>query len=160
MYRVRIYKDNILVNETNIDAFSQSTKLIRCTLYGIQIKVSVVDFLGSPISNVNVTLNGPATETFSAVTKSDGTATFSNVIGGNMQIIVQTSGIPDGYQATKITINEPTAVQVKIVKYVALGPMLIQATAFIAIIIIILAVAVLAVVEIFLRRRNKHAAAA
>jgi hypothetical protein len=160
MYRARTYKDNILINETNIEAFSQSLKQIHCTLYGIEVKVSVVDFFGNPISNVNVTLNGPSTETFSAVTKSDGTATFSNVIGGNMQIIAKTSGNPDGYQAIKVTVNEPTTVQVKIGKYVALGPMLIQASTLIAVIIIIVAVVVLALVEIFLRRRNKRAAAA
>ena len=32
---------------------------IRCTLYGIQLSVTVVDFFGTPISNANVTLNGP-----------------------------------------------------------------------------------------------------
>ena len=62
MYRLQIYKDNILINETNIEVFSTSQQQIICTLYGIQVSVSVVDFFGTPISNANVTLNGPATE--------------------------------------------------------------------------------------------------
>ncbi len=59
MYRARVYKDTTLINETNVDVFSSSQQQIRCTLYGIQLSVSVVDFFGAPISNANVTLNGP-----------------------------------------------------------------------------------------------------
>ena len=88
MYRLRIYKDNILINETTIAVFSDKpTTNTSARLYGIQVSVSVVDFFGTPISNANVTLNGPSTERFSAKTQSDGTATFNNVIGGDMQIV-------------------------------------------------------------------------
>ena len=60
IYRMQIYdKDNILINETNIQAFSNSQQQIVCTLYGIKVSVSVVDFFGDPIANANVTLNGP-----------------------------------------------------------------------------------------------------
>lgn len=58
MYRLQIYKDNILINETNIEVFGASQQQIICSLYGIQVSVSVVDFFGTPISNANVTLNG------------------------------------------------------------------------------------------------------
>jgi hypothetical protein len=50
---------NALINETNVQVFSNSQKQIRCTLFGIQLSVAVVDFFGNPISNDNVTLNGP-----------------------------------------------------------------------------------------------------
>ena len=156
MYRVRIYKDNILINETNIEAFSESQKQIRCTLYGIQVSVSVVDFFGRPIPNANVTLNGPETERFSAVTQGDGTVTFSNVIGGDMQIVAFAPGAQNGYQAVTLTVNQPTSVQIKIDRYIALGSLLIQTSSLIAIAVILVAVILFAAVEIYRRKRVKH----
>ena len=157
MYRARVYKDNTLINETNVQVFSNSQQQIRCTLFGIQLSVEVVDFFGNPISNVNVTLNGP--EKISQVTQSDGKATFNNIIGGNMQIIAQASGTKDAYQAITLTVNQPTSVQIKIDKYVALGSMLIPASALITMIIILVAIILFAMVEIYRRRRVKHATA-
>jgi hypothetical protein len=152
MYRARAYKDTTLINETNVQVFSSSEHQIRCTLYGIQLSVKVIDFFGSPISNVNVTLNGP--EQTSAVTQSDGTAAFNNIIGGNMQIIAQAPGTPDGYQAVAVTVDQPTTVQMKIDKYVAFGAMLIPASALITILIVLLGIILLVLVELFFRRRR------
>lgn len=154
MYRARIYQHTTLINETNVQVFSSSEQQIRCTLYGIQLSVKVVDFFGSPISKVNVTLNGP--EQTSAVTQSDGTAAFNNIIGGNMQIIAQASGTPDSYQAVTVTVDQPTTVEIKIDKYVALGSMLIPASLLITILIILIAIILLAIVEVYRRRRTKH----
>jgi hypothetical protein len=156
-YRARVYKDNALVNETKVLVFSNSQQQIRCTLYGIQLSVAVVDFFGSPISNANVTLKGP--ETLSAVTQSDGTAKFNNIIGGNMQIIAQASGTKDAYQSMTLTVNQPISVQIKIDKYVALGPLLIQASSLITIIIILLAILLFGLVEVYRKRIAKHATA-
>ncbi len=61
MYRSRVYKDTTLINETNVNLFSSSQQQIHATLYGIQLSVDVVDFFGTPISNADVTLNGPVT---------------------------------------------------------------------------------------------------
>ena len=157
MYRARVYTDNTLINETNVQVFSNSQQQIRCTLFGIQFSVVVVDFFGTPIPNVNVTLNGPGKT--SAVTQSDGTATFNNIIGGNIQIIAQAPGAQDAYQAMTLTVNQPTSVQIKIDKYVALGPLLIQASSLISILIILVAIILFALVEIYGRRRVKHASA-
>jgi hypothetical protein len=156
MYRARIYKDNILINETNIEAFSESQKQIRCTLYGIQVSVSVVDFFGRPIPNANVTLNGPETERFSAVTQGDGTATFSNVIGGDMQIVAFAPGAQNDYQAVTLTVVQPTSVQIKIDRYIALGSLLIQTSSLITIAVILVAVILFVAVEIYRRKRVKH----
>jgi hypothetical protein len=156
IYRARVYKDNALINETNVQVFSSSQQQIRCTLYGIQLSVSVVDFLGSPISNVNVTLNGP--EKLYAATQSNGKALFNNIIGGNMQIIAQASGVQDAYQSVTLTVNQPTVVQISMAKYVAFGSILIQTSLLITILIIVVAVVLLLLVEVFRRRRIKHVA--
>jgi subtilase family serine protease len=139
-----------------VQIFSNSQQQIRCTLFNIQLSVAVVDFFGNPISNTNVTLNGP--EKISQVTQSDGKVTFNNIIGGNIQIIAQASGTKDAYQAITLTVNQPTSVQIKIDRYIALGSMLIPASAFIAIMIILVALVLFALVEIFRRRRVNHTA--
>jgi hypothetical protein len=157
IYRARVFKDNALINETNVQVFSNSQQQIRCTLFGIQLSVTVVDFFGTPIPNANVTLNGP--EKLSVVTQSNGIATFNNIIGGNMQIIAQASGTKDAYQSMTLIVNQPTSVQIKIEKYVALGSLLMQSSSLITILIILLAIILFGVVEVFRQRRAKHATA-
>jgi hypothetical protein len=156
MYRARVFKGNTLINETNVEVFSSSQQQIRCTLFGIQLSVAVVDFFGSPISNVNVTLNGP--EKLSVITQSNGKATFNDIVGGNMQIIAQAAGVKDAYQSVTVTVNQPAALQIKIDKYVALGSLLIPASLLITVLIILIAVFALALVEVYRRKRTKRSA--
>ncbi len=156
MYRARFYKDNILINQTDISVFSNTQTRVVCSLYGIQVSVRVVDFFGSPISNANVTLNGPATERFSAMTKSDGTATFSNVVGGDMQVVAFASSGQNDYQALTLTVDQPTTVQLKIDRYVALGSLLIPVSSLIAVLVILMGIILLVIVEVYMRKRSKH----
>ncbi len=156
MYKLQIYEDSILINETNIDAFGPTQLQIVCTLYGIQVSVSVVDFFGTAISNANVTLNGPATERLSAMTQGDGTATFNNVVGGDMQIVAFAQGAQNSYQAVTLTVDKPTSVRIQLDRYVALGSLLIPVSSLIAIIIILVAIVLFATVEIYRRRKAKQ----
>ena len=158
MYRARFYKDDILINQTDISVFSNTQTRIVCSLYGIQVAVKVVDFFGSPISNANVTLNGPATERFSAMTKGDGTATFSNVVGGDMQVVAFASSGQNDYQSVALTVDQPTTLQLKIDRYVTLGSLLIPVSSLIAVLVILLGIILLAIVEIYRRKRVKHTA--
>jgi len=157
MYRARVYQGSIPINDTNVSAFSSNQQQIRCTLYGIQVTVSVLDFFGHPMPNINVTLNGPATERLSAITQSDGTAAFNNVIGGILQFVAFAPGAQDTYQAVTLTVNQPTTVQVRLDRYVALGSLLIPVSSLIAILIVIAGIVVFVVVEV-LRRRLVHRA--
>lgn len=154
MYRLQIYKDNILINETNIEVFGASQQQIICSLYGIQVSVSVVDFFGTPISNANVTLNGPATEQLSAMTQGDGTATFNNVIGGDMQIVAFAQGAQNSYQAVTLTVDKPTSVRIQLDRYIVLGGFLIPVSSLITIIIILVAIVLFATVEIYRRKKS------
>jgi hypothetical protein len=155
MYRVRVYSGNALINETSLQVFNDNHQQIRCTLYGIRLSVSVVDFFGSPIPNVNVILNGPAKT--SAVTQSNGVATFDNIIGGNMQIIAEAQGTQAASQSITVNVNEPTTIRVKIDKYVSMGGMLMQASTLITVLIIIAAVLAFTTVEVYRRRRINSA---
>lgn len=150
-YRLRIYKDSALVSESTLQVFNASEKQIRCTLYGIDVSVSVVDLFGSPISNADVTINGA--QTAQATTASDGKVTFSSIIGGNMQIIAEVQGISGASQAITVNANEPTTVQVKLDKYISVGGILLQAS-ILTTIVIILAIAMVFIIVEFIRRRK------
>jgi hypothetical protein len=155
VYKVQIYQNGILLNETTVQAFGNPNQYtIRCTLYGIQVEVSVVDYFGTPISNANVTVNGPSSERFSAMTAGNGKATFNNVVGGNMQIVAFATGAESSYQALSLTVDQPTSVQIKMGGYVALGSLLIPTAGLFTLILVIVAIVLLVVVEMFLRRRR------
>jgi hypothetical protein len=153
-YRARIYKNNLLINDTNIDVFSNTQKQILCTLYGIKVSVSVVDLLGQPIQNVNVTLNGPATERFSALTHDNGKVVFNDVIGGAVQIVAFAQGAPNDFQAVVQTVNQPTSIQIKLDKYVALGPFLVQTNTLLTIVVILTLLILFVAVEIYRRKKR------
>lgn len=155
VYRVRIYEGNALIKETNVEVFADTHKEIQCTLYGIHLSVAVVDLFGSPIPKVQVTLNGPAT--VSAITGSDGIATFNNIVGGNMQIIAQDQVNLDASQSMTFSVNQPATVQVKIDKYISLGGMLLSASSFITVIVVLVAIVLFVSVEVLMRRRAKGA---
>jgi hypothetical protein len=156
VYRLRIFKDNSLLNESkNMPVFTDGEQDIRCTLYGIQLFVSVVDLFGSPIPNMQVTLKGP--ERVSAITPSDGKVSFNNIIGGEMLITAQAPDVEDASQAMTVTVNEPTTVEIKIDRYVSLGGTLVSASTLITAIIIVAAVALFAGVEVCRRRRCRSA---
>jgi len=103
-------------------------------------------------------LNGPATERFSAMTNGDGTATFSNVVGGNMQVVAFASGAQNDYQALTLNVDQPTSVQLKIDRYVAFGSLLIPVSLLIAILVILIGLILLVIVEVYMRKRNKKMA--
>jgi len=154
-YKLRVYTDNILLNETIIEVFSDTQREIRCSLYNIQVWVTVVDYFAQPIPNVNVQLNGPGIGTRSATTQTDGTTTFSNVIGGNMQIIAYPTGIENSYEAVNLQIEEPTAIQIKMAKYILIGPFLIESSVLATFIIIFAAIILFLSLEIYRRKRAK-----
>ncbi len=158
IYRLQIYKDNILINQTTVKVFNVTQQQIFCSLYGIRVSVSVVDFFGSPIPNANVTLNGPSAERFSAKTLDDGTATFDNVVGGDMQIVAFAQGAPNTYQAVTLIVDNPTSVQIKMDRYITLGSVMIPVSLLIALIIILVAIVLFVTVEIYRRRKVKSTA--
>jgi hypothetical protein len=76
-----------------------------------------------------------------------------------MQIIAQVSGTQDASQAITVTVNQPTTVQIKIDKYVTLGSILIQTSALFTILVILIIIVLFTIVEVYRRRRVKHASA-
>lgn len=154
-YQLRIYANDVLLNETLIDVFNDTSSQVRCNLYNIRVSVTVVDYFGQSIPNVNVTLNGPGRETLSEVTPTDGTATFNHIIGGNMQIVAYPKDIQTSYIAVNLQVEAATALTIKMAKYVVLGPFLIETTALATFILILAAILLFLSIEVYRRRRAK-----
>ncbi len=154
-YQVSIYKGNILLNETVIEVFTNTETEVRCVLYNLRLSVSVVDFFGHPVPNVDVHFRGPDQVTWSNTTLSDGTTIFSDVIGGDVQLIAYPANIENYYEALNLKLDSPTAVQIKLGKFVILGSLLIDVGLFITIMIILPIVIVLIILEFFRRRKLK-----
>jgi hypothetical protein len=152
-YRVDVYtSDNVLLNETVVNVLSNTQSQIRCVLYNLPVSVKVVDYFGNGISNVNVQLSRTGMSTLSATTKSDGTATFNNVIGGSMEITAYLSGNQNSYVATNLQVDSSATVNLTMTKYVVLAGMAVEASALATIIIIILAVLLFVGIEVFQRK--------
>jgi hypothetical protein len=154
-YLLRIFTGNILLNETVVEVFSDTQIEIRCILYNLQLSLVVVDYFGQSIPNVNVMLRGPEQVTRSATTQTDGTATFGNLIGGNMQIIAYLTGREASYEAVNLQVEAPTAIKIKMAKYVLLGPFLIETSLLATLIIILAAVILFLSIEVYRKKRSK-----
>jgi len=156
-YRLRVYKDDILLNEIVIEVFNDVQREIRCGLYNIQVSVMVIDYFEQPIPNIIVMLNGPGIETQSATTHGNGTTTFSNVIGGNIQIIAYPEGVENSYEAVSLRVEEPTEIQIKLAKYILIGPFLIESSAMATFIVTLLAIILFVFIEVYIRKRTNPA---
>jgi hypothetical protein len=156
-YKLRVYKDDIFLNETVIDVFSDKQSEIHCSLYNIQVSVKVVDYFKQPIPNINVMLQGPGIGTLSDTTQSNGVTTFNNVIGGSMQVIAYPEGMENSYDAMNLQIEEPTTINIQLSKFILIGPFLVESSVLATLIVILAAVLFFIVVEVYRKKRAKSA---
>jgi hypothetical protein len=152
-YKLRVYVNSILLNETVLEVFGNTQNEIRCSLYNIQISVKVVDYFGQSISNAEVVVNRPGMEKVSATTAATGTATFNSIIGGSMQIVAYPKGMENSYEAVNVQVIAPESIQIEMSNYVLLGSVLIG-TSLIVTMIIIASVAILFLLLEILRRKQ------
>ena len=153
-YRLRVYKDEILLNSTSIEVFRDTHNEIPCSLFNIQVEVMVVDYFAQPIPNMNIVLHRSGIEPWSSTTQTNGEATFSNVVGGDMQIIVYPDGAESNYEAFNVRIQESREVEIKLNKYILVGPFLIESSALATFIIILAALLLFVSLEIYRRKRT------
>lgn len=149
-YKLQVYTaDNIPLNETVVNVLSNTQTQIICSLYNLRVTVKVVDYFGNPISNANVDLSRSGVSTQSVTTQGDGTATFNNIIGGSIEITAYPSGSPNSFVAANVQVTAPTTVQITMGKYVMVGPFLMETTLLVALIIILVAVVLFLVIELY-----------
>jgi hypothetical protein len=151
-YRLDAYTaDNILLNETVISVLSNTQTQITCTLYNLPISVKVVDYFGTPISNVFVQLSRSGTNAQSATTGGNGIATFSNIIGGNVEIIAYPTGNQNAFVARNQQITSPTTVTISMAKYVILGGSLVETSVLATVILVVVVILLLIILEVYRR---------
>jgi hypothetical protein len=154
-YRARVYTGSVLLNETVIDAFTDKRVEVQCVLYNLQVTVKVGDYFGQPIANANVRLIGPDGTPQSEKTQTDGTAVFSKVTGGDVQIVAYLDEGDNYYEARTIHVESPTTIRVQMGRYIALGSVLIQTSLFITMMIILPVIALFLFWEVYRRRKAK-----
>jgi hypothetical protein len=157
-YRLRVYFNETLLEETTVELFDNKTVPIRCTIYNLPICVKVVDYFGQPIPKANVTLERNGVKIGSNHTEADGVASFIE-IGGTLTIKVYLTN-PELPEATITTyIGEKrdysNPILVKIGKYVILAGLLVDVAQFAMITLILATVVLLAIIEIVRRKSLK-----
>ena len=154
-YKIEVYEENgIKLNETSFELFEDKNLTIYCNLYGLVINVKVIDYFGQPISNVNVKLRR-AHLTFSSQTQGDGVATFTNIVGGDMQAYIYLTDQTQPCVVKTFSAEKSTTVVIKIEKYVVLAGFLVETSQFATILIIVVTLIVLVLIEVYRRRRAK-----
>jgi hypothetical protein len=155
-YRTQVYTGSVLLNETQVDAFSDKEVEIQCVLYNLQVNVEVVDYFGQPIQNVNVRLVEPDGAVQVEKTQTGGIAVFNGVVGGDLQITAYFSESDDYYEAVNVHVESPTTVQVRMGRYILLGAFLVQTSFFLTLILVVSVLVVFLVAEVYRRRKTKR----
>jgi hypothetical protein len=96
-YIIRVYKENILLNETAITLIQNNQPIvIYCGIYNVDLKVVVTDYFGQPIPNALVIVERKVdsryVETTRDLTKPDGVVLFDKIIGGDSRISAFVAG--------------------------------------------------------------------
>lgn len=153
-YTVKVYADNILLKETSVDLLNDTYREIYCQLYNLTVSVKVVDYFGQPISNANVTWQLYDLQN-STLTKSDGLATFSNIIGGDLQVTVYLPEQSQPFIVTTSFVDNSKTIEIKLDKYVILAGFLVETSHLTTAIIIAVTVILALSIEIYRRKRLK-----
>lgn len=157
-YSVRIYDSNgLMLNETGIFLNKTKSILFSCSLYGLDILVRVVDYFGQPIPNANVTLTWENQQGSWVLTRSDGTAEFIDVTGGDAIISVYLPGASQPCIITTCQLENSTTIRAD--KYVLIAGSIIEISPLITVVAILVIILLVLSVEIYRRRRSKPATA-
>jgi hypothetical protein len=155
-YTVEIYVAGLKLNETVIDLFQNQSLLVNCQYYGLTVDVRVVDFFGRPIPNLFVEMQREGLIPRIVQTKNDGVAIFTDVIGGSeMKVSVYLDDETQPSMQTTFFVDSTRTIEVKLSRYLFLGGMLIETSHLATALVIISAVILLIVIELFRRKRLK-----
>jgi hypothetical protein len=148
-YGVTLNQTSVNLNETVVNAS------IICNLYGLTISVKVVDYVGQPISNSNVTVeNGLWYD--SGLTAGDGAVTFTNALGGPIQTTVILPGQSLPYTTTTYYFDAAAdTTTVSAGRYLDVGGVLVEVSQLMTILLIIASVVVIACIEVYKWRLSK-----
>jgi hypothetical protein len=112
-YKLRAYKDDVLLDETTIDLIqNRSSFIFHLATFNVDLTVIVIDYLGQPIPNAVVRVEQKTTaESVESTTGPDGRVTFNISLGGDSRILIyigeQLSGTKELYltNSKQVTFN-------------------------------------------------------
>ncbi|NWF87695.1 hypothetical protein HXY32_07820 [Candidatus Bathyarchaeota archaeon] len=154
-YTVEVYDaDGIKLNETTVNLFQNQNVSIVCKLYGLTVSFRIVDYLGQPISNANVTLLRGNVVLRSNHTQTNGIATFNNITGGLLQVSTYVfNQIPNVVKV--FYVDTSSTIEIRLEEYVILAGFLVNTAVFAITSIILIAVLLVLLIEVYRRKRFK-----
>jgi hypothetical protein len=155
-YDVQVYDSNrVRLNRTMVNVFQDQNITVYCVLQGLSLSVTVVDYLGQPLSNVNVTLSGEGLGTAWQLTQGNGTATFNGIVGENYQVAVYLSGNSQPAAAQEVAVAGPTSVEIRLNELVSLAGFMVQTSQLAVLVIIVVTVVLILLLEVYRRTRSR-----
>lgn len=154
-YTVNVYASGVEINETVTDLFQNENVSIRCKLYGLTVSIKIVDYFGQPIPNANVTLQREGLPPRSNRTKSNGIATFSDFVGGSIQIAIYLNDQTQPCIKTTSSVVSSETIGIKIGKYVLIAGILVETSQLTTALIIAAAIILIVSIEVYKRKRSK-----
>jgi len=156
-YLVMVYVGEIMLceNKTPVDLFQNQNLSVSCKLYGLTLSVRVGDYFGQPIPNANVALQREGLSLSPRATESDGTATFDNIVGGNLTIRVYLADQTQPCTIKTSLVDESKTIEIKIDKYVILTVFLVETSHLATAMIILATVILIFLIEIYRKRHLK-----
>ena len=154
-YTVKVYASGVEINETVTDLFQNENVSIRCKLYGLTVSIKVVDYFGQPIPNANVTLQREGLQPRSNRTESNGVVTFSDFIGGSVQIAIYLNDQTQPCIKTASSIVSSATIGIKIGKYVLVAGILVETSQLTTALIIAAVIILIVSIEVYRRKRSK-----
>jgi len=154
-YTVKVYASGVKINDTVTDLFQNENISIRCKLYGLTVSIKVVDYFGQPIPNANVTLQREGLLLRSNRTESNGVATFSDFIGGSVQIAIYLNDQTQPCMETASSVVSSATIGIKIGKYVLIAGTLVETSQLATASIIAAAIILVVSIEVYRRKHVK-----
>lgn len=143
------------INSTIVSLFQDQNVTISCNLFGLNISVTLTDYFGQPFANTNVTLQENGAEPISSRTQANGVVTFDNLEGSRYTISVYLSDQGPPTVIQNLLVDGSTSVSIKMVRYVLLAGLPVEANQLAITIIIVLSVLLILSLEVYRRRKNK-----
>ena len=154
-YQIRLYDPNeILLNQTyynltNAKAFF----VLGSDISHANLSVTVLDYLGLPVSNIYVELERGGAASITMKTNGRGVALFNSITGGSCFISISTgSGAP--IETSSVLVEGNAATTVKLESYVSVFGLLVSTGQF-AVVLTFVVIVILLLFFLLYRRRNK-----
>lgn len=153
-YKIWVYNEGhtIILNKTVIDLTKdQSPFVVHCKIFSIDLSVIVKDYFGQPIPNALVEVERENETISPQKTGSEGTVSFYNITGGDLQISVRIKG--EVSETRTLYLDETKAIVFKLEKFAVVGGFLLKVIQLIVYVSLGIIIAMVALVLVYRRFR-------